>query len=113
MDEREHPRYEVDAYIDYSGEDVLRYHGIQNISLGGICIHTPAVEPIGSRVEVVITFPELGAKLALTGEVVWANQGEPRDLGIRWLDLGAGQKQRLREYLRAVTARRVEPPPAS
>ncbi len=33
---REHPRFEVTAYVDYAGTEVLLYHRIENISLGGI-----------------------------------------------------------------------------
>jgi hypothetical protein len=39
---REYPRYEVNAYVDYTGNEVLLYHRIQNISLGGICIQSSA-----------------------------------------------------------------------
>ena len=45
---REFPRYEVSAYVDYTGTEVLLYHRIQNISLGGVCIQTPSIEEVGS-----------------------------------------------------------------
>ena len=32
------PRYEVNAYVDFTGNEVLLFHRIQNISLGGVCI---------------------------------------------------------------------------
>src|SRR5262249_30631178 len=46
---RAHPRYEVEAYVDVSApaSDVLLFHRIQNISMGGICIQTPVVEEVG------------------------------------------------------------------
>ena len=37
---REFPRFEVNAYVDYTGNEVLLFHRIQNISLGGVCIQT-------------------------------------------------------------------------
>ena len=49
-DLRVHPRYEVTAYVDYTGSEVLLYHRIENISLGGICIQTTSVEPVGTVV---------------------------------------------------------------
>jgi Tfp pilus assembly protein PilZ len=102
---REYPRFEVKAYVDYAGTDVLLYHGIQNVSLGGICIHNPSVEAVGTIVNVVVNFPDLGKQLALTGEVVWANHEEPQDMGIRWIDLTDADRGALKEYLDKVQTR--------
>ncbi len=99
---REHPRFEVKAYVDYAGTDVLLYHGIQNVSLGGICINSPSLEEVGTTVSVVINFPDLGKQLSLTGEVVWCNRDEPQDMGIRWVDLSDDHRTALREYLEQV-----------
>jgi len=103
--QREYPRFEVKAYVDYAGSDVLLYHGIQNVSLGGICIHNPVVEEVGTVVNVVVNFPDLGKQLALTGEVVWCNREEPQDMGIRWINLTGQEREALREYLSAVKTR--------
>ena len=106
---REFTRYEVNAYVDVTGHDVLLYHRIQNLSLGGICIHTGTVEPLGTIVDVVITFPELGTELALKGEVVWANVQHPKDVGIRWVEMSDDQREQLRSYVLAVHAREIPP----
>ena len=99
---REFPRYEVSAYVDYTGSEVLLYHKIQNISLGGICIQTSAVEEVGTVVELVINFPELDQQLALRGQVVWANREPPMDMGIRYVDLDEERKDTLRKYINMV-----------
>src|SRR5215467_13669949 len=96
---REYPRYEVSAYVDYTGSEVLLYHKIQNISLGGICIQTPSIEEVGSVVDLVINFPDLDAQVALKGEVVWANREPPMDMGIRYIDLDDERKETLRKYI--------------
>jgi uncharacterized protein (TIGR02266 family) len=96
---REHPRYEVSAYVDYTGSEVLLYHRIQNISLGGICISSPSIEEVGTVVDLVINFPELGSSLALRGEVVWANRDAPQDMGIRYVDLDEEKRETLRQYI--------------
>ncbi len=106
---REFARYEVNAYVDVTGHDVLLYHRIQNLSLGGICIHTGTVEPVGTVVDVLITFPELGSELALKGEVVWANLQHPKDVGIRWVEMSDDQREQLRRYVLAVHAREIPP----
>jgi uncharacterized protein (TIGR02266 family) len=99
---RAFPRYEVSATVDYTGTEVVLYHQIQNISLGGICISAPAVEPIGSQVDLVINFPDLKTSLSMRGEVVWANRDPPMDMGIRFLDLDEQKRETLRQYVNAV-----------
>jgi uncharacterized protein (TIGR02266 family) len=99
---REYPRYEVSAYVDYTGSEVLLYHRIQNISLGGICISTPSIEEVGSVVDLVINFPELGTSLSLKGEVVWANRDAPMDMGIRYIGMDDAKRETLRQYIARV-----------
>jgi uncharacterized protein (TIGR02266 family) len=99
---REHPRYEVSAYVDYTGTEVLLYHRIQNISLGGICISSPSIEEVGTVVDLVINFPELGTSVALRGEVVWANREPPQDMGIRYVEMDEEKRETLRQYINRV-----------
>src|SRR5688572_7563925 len=99
---REYPRYEVNAYVDYTGNEVLLYHRIQNISLGGICIQSSGVEDVGTLVDLVINFPELEASVSLRGEVVWVNRDPPMDMGIRYVDLDNERKDALRKYISMV-----------
>jgi uncharacterized protein (TIGR02266 family) len=101
-DKRQHPRYEVTAYVDYSGSEVLLYHRIENISLGGICIQTASIEDIGTIVDLVINFPDLDTSISLQGEVVWSNREAPMDMGIRYIDLDDERKETLRRYITAV-----------
>jgi hypothetical protein len=61
---REFPRFEVNAYVDYTGNEVLLFHRIQNISLGGVCIQTTGVEEVGTLVDLVLNFPDLDASIA-------------------------------------------------
>ncbi len=99
---REFPRFEINAYLDYTGSEVLLYHRIQNISLGGVCIQSSGVEDVGTVVDLVINFPELDASVALKGEVVWVNREPPMDMGIRYVDLDTERKDTLRKYISLV-----------
>lgn len=99
---REFPRYEVNAYVDYTGNEVLLYHRVQNISLGGICIQSNGVEDVGTIVDLVINFPELQASISVKGEVVWVNRDAPQDMGIRYIDLDNERKDTLRKYIAMV-----------
>lgn len=97
---REFPRYEISAYVDYaSGDDVMLYHRIQNISLGGICITAPQIEEVGTTIDLQINFPDLGKVLEIRGEVVWANREPPMDMGIRYLGLDEEKRELLRLYI--------------
>lgn len=96
---REFPRYEIDAYVDYTGSEVMLYHRIQNISLGGICIQSSGVEDVGTTVDLVINFPDLGSSISLKGEVVWVNRSPPMDMGIRYVDLDGERKETLRRFI--------------
>jgi uncharacterized protein (TIGR02266 family) len=99
---REFPRYEVNAYVDYTGNEVLLFHRIQNISLGGVCIQSAGVEEVGTTVDLVLNFPDLDASIAVRGEVVWANRDPPMDMGIRYVDLDEERKDTLRKYITMV-----------
>jgi len=99
---REYPRYEVNAYVDYTGNEVLLYHRIQNISLGGVCIQSSGVEDVGTTVDLVINFPDLKASLSVRGEVVWVNRDPPMDMGIRYVGLDSDRKEMLRKYIAMV-----------
>jgi uncharacterized protein (TIGR02266 family) len=98
-DARQHPRYEVNAYVDYTGREVGLYHKVANISMGGICIQSSTVEDIGTIVDLVINFPDLNASIAVKGEVVWTNREPPPDMGIRYLSLDENRKATLRRYI--------------
>ena len=99
---REFPRYEVNAYVDYTGNEVLLFHRIQNISLGGVCIQTSGVEEVGTVVDLVLNFPDLDASIAVRGEVVWANREPPMDMGIRFIEVEEERKVTLRKYITMV-----------
>ena len=103
---RAYPRLELRAYVDYTGSEVLLHHRIKNISLGGICIQSPAVEDVGTVVDLVIEFPDLDATIAVKGEVVWSNAEPPMDMGIRYTDLDHDRKDTLRRYLTLLSAKR-------
>ncbi|MCK5797041.1 MAG: PilZ domain-containing protein [Deltaproteobacteria bacterium] len=100
-DRRVHTRFEVSAYVDYTGSEILLCHHIENISLGGICVRTTTLEELGTKVDLVINFPDLDQDISVVGEDVWANPHEPMDLGLRFIDLDDKHRAVLREYIAA------------
>jgi uncharacterized protein (TIGR02266 family) len=99
---RAHPRYEVEAYVDYTGSEVVLYHRVQNLSLGGVCIQSDTVEDVGTTIDLVINFPELDTSVSVRGEVVWSNREHPMDMGVRFVDLDPERKETLRRFLATV-----------
>ena len=100
---REFPRYEVSAYVDYTGSEVLLYHRIQNISLGGICITTPEHRGGRQRRRPRDQLPRaVGTSLSLRGEVVWANREPPMDMGIRYVEMDDTKRETLKQYIARV-----------
>jgi uncharacterized protein (TIGR02266 family) len=91
--------------VDYTGGEVLLFHRIENISLGGICIQTSNLEEVGTVVDLVINFPELEASLAVKGQVVWANRTHPTDMGIRYIDMDDSRRETLRRYIELTASR--------
>jgi len=102
---RAFPRLDLKVYVDYTGSEVLLFHKVQNISLGGICLQSASVEDVGTIVELVLNFPDLDASLAVQGEVVWANREAPMDMGIRYVDLDNERRDTLRKYLALLHAK--------
>ena len=100
--EREFPRYEVSAFVDYTGAELLLHHRVENISLGGICIRTDSVEEPGTIVDLVINFPDLDSTVAVQGEVAWLNREDPMDMGIRFMELDDERRETLRRYLKRI-----------
>lgn len=96
---RQFPRIQTEATVDFTGSDVLLYHRIENISLGGICIQAASVEEVGTIVELTINFPELGRSIEVKGEVVWANHDNPKDMGVRFIEVDEKTRDTLVEYL--------------
>lgn len=95
------PRYELSAYVDFKGRRHKSAHRVQNMSMGGVCVHVPEVQRPGQRVHLVISIPELSAQLEVEGEVIWS-RADTRDMGIRFDDLDQERAALLKGYLEAV-----------
>jgi len=96
---RQHVRIETDALVDYTGSEVLLFHKIENLSLGGLSLRAPTVEELGTKVFITINFPDLNETIEAEGEVVWTNNEEPKDMGVKFINLSARDKEVLRRYI--------------
>lgn len=96
---RVHPRLRVTATADVIGNEVVLARGLEDLSLGGCRFGGPAWEEPGQEVQMVLTFPQLGANLPLSGVVVRASK---KDMGVRFANLSDEQKWALRKHIRGV-----------
>ncbi len=98
-DKRLYPRIEANVYIDMTGDEILLFHAIENISLGGISVSSSNVENKGAMVELVLNFPGRDDALECMGEVVWTRDGNPPSMGIMFTSLTDQDKEFLKEFL--------------
>lgn len=98
-DKRRYPRIEVNAFVDCSGDEVLLFHKIENISLGGLSLKSSFAEDVGTICEIVVNFPDFEDSISCKGEVVWCRpDGEPR-MGVKFVDISDFDKVKLSNYL--------------
>ncbi len=100
---RKTARIICDATVDYSTpEELVLDHYLDNLSLGGACIRAAKIQPEGTPVVLMISFPDLGIDtLEIDGVVAWANDTPPMDMGIRFIGVTTQARDILREYMKA------------
>lgn len=105
-DRRVHTRVTVDIEVDYKSADNFLFAYITDISAMGIFVRTVTPEPPGTRLNLRFCPPGLGV-LECEGVVIWINPYRPGDreninpgMGIRFVDLDYGQRDRLRQLVR-------------
>jgi len=105
-DKRRHKRYELEAFVDCTGREFLLNHRIYDLSMGGLRLVTGEPEPVGTPVDLVITFPDLDAVIEVKGEVAWVKGAPSNEMGIRFSGMGMKEQKLLQDYLRKVEEKR-------
>jgi type IV pilus assembly protein PilZ len=106
-DRRSHDRYSVTWAVDCVAEDTFLYASITNISAMGIFVRTIDPLPVGTRIE--LSFAPPGHEpFQLEGLVQWINAVRPNGdnpnpgMGIRFVELGLDDRERLVEVIRTI-----------
>lgn len=101
--QRKTARIICDATVDYSTpEELVLDHYLDNLSLGGACIRAAKIQPEGTPVVLMISFPDLDdVTVEIDGVVAWVNESPPMDMGIRFIGVTTQVRDVLREYLKA------------
>jgi hypothetical protein len=93
---RYHPRLRVHAHADVIGAEVVLWRPLEDLSLGGCKLAGPAWEEAGAQVQVVLSFPAIGASVPLPAVVV---RSGARDLALRFHGISEEQRQTLRKHM--------------
>ena len=84
-EKRRDSREPVTLFVEYEGADDLVGDFTENLSSGGTFVATNRALPIGTRVQLVLSFPGLLEPISIEGTVRWKRE-EPGEEG----DAGAG-----------------------
>ncbi|EDM78567.1 hypothetical protein PPSIR1_15055 [Plesiocystis pacifica SIR-1] len=93
---RVHPRLRLAAFADVIGDEVVLHRALGDISVGGCRFEGPAWERVGTKVQLLLSFPVAEANMPVDGTVVRASK---RDMGVRF-DATDEQKWALRKHIR-------------
>ena len=97
---RRFPRVPTEARVDYtSAHEILLDHRIVDIGLDGICLRVPALEPVGTVVDLCLQFPDTEDTIETRGEVMWASEEPQRRIGVRFLELTKQDRAVLRKVI--------------
>jgi uncharacterized protein (TIGR02266 family) len=81
-EKRRDAREAVTLFVEYEGADDLLGDYAENLSSGGTFVATNRELPIGTRVNLVLSFPGLLEPISIDGTVGWARrEGEEGDAG--------------------------------
>jgi len=95
---REHARISGEAYIDYTGNEVLMFQKIIDVSIGGVKIIATQLEEVGTEVYIDLHFPELNDKVAYAeGVVVWVKDSE---MGVKFTSISDEDKKIIDEFVK-------------
>jgi len=102
---RKTPRVPVNILIQYQTPDQFFQDYIKNVSLGGLFIETESPLPVGTKLNIPFSLPEMKNPIITDGIVVHAmkvgKKAKPAagGMGIRFSDLNNKCKQSLESYL--------------
>jgi uncharacterized protein (TIGR02266 family) len=102
-DLRGHPRmpFEIDITLE---SDSQFYSGFsENLSEGGIFVATHALQPVGTRLDVIFTLPGVKEPLRVEGDVCWVRVHSdtsdlPAGMGLRFASLSARSADVIRAF---------------
>jgi len=74
----------------------------ENISGGGVCIHTQEIIPVGETLQVYINFPHMDHPIPTVAKVMWAKRlksQESYQIGVSFLEIEEMVRQKVINHL--------------
>jgi Tfp pilus assembly protein PilZ len=81
-----------------------------NLSLGGMRLSLGSGAPLGTAVDIILSFPN-GERLHVPGKVAHLGPGGSGDVGVRFDELPASTRDEIARYLRELAAGRTPATP--
>ena len=101
QEKRRFRRIAITMPIDYLGEKLLQFRKITDISQGGVFIKTNKVEPPGTKVKLILIFPDSDESIEVDGVVVRISRDVPiGGMGIMFTQIPTYLKHKLQEIER-------------
>lgn len=96
--QRQHVRISGEAYIDYTGNEVLMFQKIIDVSVGGVKIIATQLEEVGTEVYIDLHFPELNNKIAYAeGIIAWVINSQ---MGVKFTNISNEDKVIINEFVK-------------
>jgi uncharacterized protein (TIGR02266 family) len=106
VERRYEPRVTIDLWVEERTDDALYFQRATNLSTGGLFLERTLPHAPGTVVEIDLRLPGDADALRVKGEVVAATSRE-LGMGLRFVELTDGVKNRIAEYLRTAPLRVV------
>lgn len=85
--------------VQYQGGEGITCLSVKDVSMGGVRLVISRPELPGRRVQLSLYLKESTAVLELRGQVVWARQAEPFEVGVQFLELDDQSARTLAGYV--------------
>lgn len=84
---RQYPRFSVMGMVKYEGSAGISCTEIEDISRGGVRLIITGQEKPGTKIKMSVTFAGSDEVVNVPGQIVWARNKEPYEIGVRFLKL--------------------------
>ena len=102
---RVHPRHQARIDVNYRHGDTYLFSRTENVSELGVFLVSEEPFAVGTRIELSFRLAEGGDPVEVIGEVMWVDSrgaGKTPGMGIRFTDLDAHARMRIKELIRTV-----------
>ena len=97
---RRGPRVPVQLWVEELSPEGVYYQHTANLSVGGLFLEHTIPHPVGTVVTLSFALPDGGDKVAVRAEIVNAVIDDATfGMGLRFLDLGDANTERIRKFV--------------